>query len=137
MTSERRIQESRYLVSLINPRAKDAAIICSTIEIIRATRRTMAEWDYCTKIGVIILWRNGTTAQRRNGSTVQRCNGTTVQRCTGSTVPRAPLTPAQRYNGTTVQRYNGTTVQRYSRCTLHLCTFFLPLSPYYIYALFL
>jgi hypothetical protein len=34
---ESSIQESLYLVSLIKLRAKEAAIICSTIEIINAT----------------------------------------------------------------------------------------------------
>jgi len=96
---ERRIQESRYLVSFISPRAKDAAIICSTIDIIRATRRTMAEWDYYTKIIVIILWRNGTAAQWLSGKAVQpfRVHGTwyTVYgtRCTEEAPASCTLVP--------------------------------------------
>jgi len=41
--SERSIHESRYLVSLMKLRAKEAAIICSTIEIMRATSLTIMD----------------------------------------------------------------------------------------------
>jgi hypothetical protein len=51
--SESRIHEILYFVSFMNLRAIDAAMICSTIEIIRAISLTMAARDYFTKIEVI------------------------------------------------------------------------------------
>jgi hypothetical protein len=39
---ESNIHESLYLVSFMNPNATDAAMICKTIEIIRAISLTMA-----------------------------------------------------------------------------------------------
>jgi hypothetical protein len=39
--SDRRIHESLYLVIFMNPRAIEAAIICRTIDIIRATSLTI------------------------------------------------------------------------------------------------
>jgi hypothetical protein len=51
---ERSIQESRYLVSFMKPRATDAAMICSTIEIIRAINLTILTYRYfLAKIKVI------------------------------------------------------------------------------------
>jgi hypothetical protein len=55
---EIRIHESLYLVSFINPKAIEAAIICSTIEIIRATNLIIMDQGFITKVrGIFSIWK--------------------------------------------------------------------------------
>jgi len=66
----------------MNPNAIDAAMICRTIEIIRAMSLTMAAWllSYKNRSNLIYNFKrrienNGTREKRRNGVTAQWLNG--------------------------------------------------------------